>query len=163
MGIIEAEGTARPVGPLRKPYEYRLKFELVHPDAILPLRAHSTDAGLDLHTVERVGLAAGEQRTISTGVAVEIPTGYVGLVCPRSGLAAKYGITIVNAPGIIDSGYRGELKVVLLNTSPNVIGFNVGDRIAQLVVTPVCVWAPVVVDNLGDADRGEAGFGSSGV
>jgi dUTP pyrophosphatase len=161
MGIIEAAGHVTATGALKEPYTYNLKFELLHSDAILPSRAHPTDAGLDLHSTERFGLSAGGQCTVGTGVAIEIPSGYVGMVCPRSGLASKNGITIVNAPGIIDSGYRGEIKVVLLNTSPNIIGFNVGDRIAQLVITPVCIWTPVA-SNLSEADRGDNGFGSSG-
>ena len=161
MGIIEAGGTLTANFGIKKTHDRLLRFELVHEDAILPSRAHPTDAGLDLHAVTRAGLAPGERRVVNTGVAVEIPAGYVGMVCPRSGLAANHGITVVNAPGIIDSGYRGEIKVVLLNTGEYPVTFQVGDRIAQLVITPVCIWTPVE-SSLSEADRGDNGLGSSG-
>ncbi len=131
-------------------------------DAVLPARAYAGDAGLDLASCERVELAPGERATVPTGVAVAIPEGYAGFVQPRSGLAARHGITIVNAPGLIDSGYRGELKVTLLNTDarePFVV--DPGMRIAQLVVLPVPEVELVEVDELAASERGVRGFGSS--
>jgi dUTP pyrophosphatase len=131
-------------------------------DAVVPARAYTGDAGLDLAACERVELAPGGRALVGTGLAVAIPDGYAGFVQPRSGLAAKHGITIVNTPGLVDSGYRGELKVILHNTDP-VEAFLVepGMRIAQLVVLPVPGVAPVEVDELPASERGERGFGSS--
>jgi dUTP pyrophosphatase len=131
--------------------------------ARLPTRAHDDDAGLDLYALEPVVLAAGERASVPTGIAVEIPPGHAGLVLPRSGLAARHGISVVNAPGLIDSGYRGEVRVLLLNTDrarPFELG--AGDRIAQLVLVRVALATPTEVDALGDSDRGAGGFGSSG-
>ena len=131
-------------------------------DAVVPSRAYAGDAGLDLAACERVELVAGERATIGTGLAVAIPEGYAGFVQPRSGLAAKHGITIVNAPGLIDSGYRGELKVTLLNTDARESFLvEVGMRIAQLVVLEVPGVDPIEVDELPDSERGVRGFGSS--
>ena len=133
-------------------------------DAVVPSRAYAGDAGLDLAACERVELGPGERAAVGTGLAVAIPDGYAGFVQPRSGLAARHGITIVNAPGLVDSGYRGELKVVLLNTDLHA-SFLVepGMRIAQLVVLPVPSVDPVEVDELPDSERGVRGFGSSAV
>ncbi len=134
----------------------------LHPGAVLPKRAYAGDAGLDLAACERVTLAPGERATVPTGLAVAIPEGHAGFVQPRSGLAARHGITIVNAPGLVDSGYRGELRVVLLNTDtsePFVV--EPGMRIAQLVVLPVPELELVEVDELPDSERGVRGFGSS--
>ena len=133
-------------------------------DAVVPSRAYVGDAGLDLTACERVELAAGERATIGTGLAVAIPEGYAGFVQPRSGLAAKHGLTIVNTPGLVDSGYRGELKIVLLNTDAHE-SFVVepGMRIAQLVVLQVPGVDPVEVDELPDTERGVRGFGSTAV
>ncbi|MDX6466620.1 MAG: dUTP pyrophosphatase [Gaiellaceae bacterium] len=131
-------------------------------DAVVPTRAYAGDAGLDLASCERVELGAGERATVGTGLAVAIPEGYAGFVQPRSGLAAKHGITIVNTPGLVDSGYRGELKVILLNTdahAPFVV--EPGMRIAQLVLVEVPGVDPVEVDELPDSERGVRGFGSS--
>jgi dUTP pyrophosphatase len=131
-------------------------------DAVVPARAYAGDAGLDLAACERVELGPGERSTVSTGLAVAIPEGHAGFVQPRSGLAAKHGITIVNSPGLIDAGYRGELKVTLLNTDarePFVI--EAGMRIAQLVVVEVPGVEPVEVDELPESERGVRGFGSS--
>jgi dUTP pyrophosphatase len=139
-----------------------LPIHRLREDAVVPGRAYAGDAGLDLAACERVELAAGERATVGTGLAVAIPEGYAGFVQPRSGLAAKHGITIVNAPGLIDSGYRGELKVTLLNTDahePFVV--EVGMRIAQLVVLEVPGVEPIEVDELPDSERGVRGFGSS--
>jgi dUTP pyrophosphatase len=131
-------------------------------DAVMPGRAYSGDAGLDLAACERQELAPGERVTVGTGLAVAIPEGHAGFVQPRSGLAARHGLTIVNAPGLVDSGYRGEIRVVLLNTDarePFVV--EPGMRIAQLVVLPVPELDPVEVEELPESERGVRGFGSS--
>jgi dUTP pyrophosphatase len=133
-------------------------------DAVLPSQAYAGDAGFDLTACDRHELAPGERAVVPTGVAVAIPEGHGGFVLPRSGLAAKNGITIVNAPGLIDSGYRGEVQVVLLNTDrrePFVV--EPGMRIAQLVVMPVAEIEPVELEELPESERGVRGFGSSRV
>ena len=133
-------------------------------DAILPAQAYDGDAGLDLAACEHAELAPGERAIVGTGVAVAIPDGYAGLVVPRSGLAARHGLTIVNTPGLIDSGYRGELKVILLNTDPREpFVVEPGMRIAQLVLVEVASVHLVEVEELPESERGAAGFGSSGV
>jgi dUTP pyrophosphatase len=131
-------------------------------EALLPERAYPGDAGLDLAAAERVELAPGARAVVGTGLAVAIPDGHAGFVQPRSGLAARHGIAVVNSPGLVDAGYRGELKVVLLNTDreePFVV--EPGMRIAQLVVVPVAAPEPVEVTELPASERGERGFGSS--
>ena len=129
----------------------------------LPQYAHPGDAGADLVATEGVVLAPGERVTVGTGVAIALPDGYVGLVVPRSGLAARHGITIVNSPGTIDAGYRGEIRVTLLNTdSESSYTVAVGDRIAQLLVLPVSRARFVPVEKLPGTARGEGGFGSTG-
>ena len=132
-------------------------------DATLPTRAHDGDAGLDLYAGEGATLDPGERTSVGTGIAVEIPSGHAGLVLPRSGLAARHGIALVNAPGLIDSGYRGELRVLLLNTDRHE-PFEVqpGDRIAQLLVIPFAPAEPVLAAELAASERGVGGFGSSG-
>ena len=131
--------------------------------AVLPTRAHDGDAGLDLYACEAAHIGPGERWSVGTGVAVEIPEGHAGLVLPRSGLAKKHGITLVNAPGLIDSGYRGELRVLLLNTDPaDTFRVEPGDRIAQLVISPVVLAEPVEAAALAESARGDGGFGSSG-
>jgi dUTP pyrophosphatase len=141
-----------------------LSIQRLRDDAVVPTRAYDGDAGLDLASCERVELGPGERATVGTGLAVAIPEGYAGFVQPRSGLASRHGITIVNTPGLVDSGYRGELKVVLLNTDLHA-SFLVepGMRIAQLVVLPVPSVDPVEVDELPESERGVRGFGSSAV
>jgi dUTP pyrophosphatase len=134
----------------------------LRPDAIVPERAYVGDAGVDLASCERVELPPGERAAVGTGLAVAIPDGYAGFVQPRSGLAARHGITIVNAPGLIDSGYRGEIRVVLLNTDRrNPFVVERGMRIAQLVVLPIPEVDPVEVEELPESERGVRGFGSS--
>ena len=129
---------------------------------MLPDRAYEGDAGLDLAACERVVLEPGARATVATGLAVAIPSGYAGYVQPRSGLAADHGITIVNSPGLVDSGYRGELRVVLLNTDlERSFEIEPGMRIAQLVLVPVPPVELRVVDELPASERGERGFGSS--
>jgi dUTP pyrophosphatase len=129
----------------------------------VPGRAYAGDAGLDLSACERVELPPGERALVGTGLAVAIPDGHAGFVQPRSGLAARHGISIVNTPGLVDSGYRGELKVALLNTDRReTFVVEPGMRIAQLVVVPIPAVAPVEVEELPDSERGGGGFGSSG-
>jgi dUTP pyrophosphatase len=129
----------------------------------MPTRAHPGDAGLDLYAAEAATIEPGERAMVGCGIAIAVPDGHAGLVLPRSGNAARHGIALVNAPGLIDSGYRGEIRVLLLNTDPRQ-PFEVkpGERIAQLVVTPVADAVPVEVVDLAASVRGEGGFGSSG-
>jgi dUTP pyrophosphatase len=139
-----------------------LPIQRLNGDAIVPERAYAGDAGFDLAACERAELGPGERAVVGTGLAVAIPEGYAGFVQPRSGLAAKHGISVVNAPGLIDSGYRGEVRVVLLNTDrsePFLV--EPGMRIAQLVVLPVPALELVETDELPESERGVRGFGSS--
>ena len=139
-----------------------LPIRRLRPDAQVPTRAYAGDAGIDLAACERVELAPGERALVATGLAVAIPSGYAGYVQPRSGLATKHGISIVNTPGLVDSGYRGELLVNLLNTDPReAFVVEPGMRIAQLVVLAVPEVEPVEVEVLPDSERGDRGFGSS--
>jgi len=131
-------------------------------DLPIPAHAHPGDGGVDLYARAAVELGAGERATVPTGIAVAIPSGYAGLVTPRSGIAAKYGISVVNGPGLIDAGYRGEIKVVLVNLSDRAFAVERGDRIAQLVVIPVVDQEFSVVDELPGSGRGSGGFGSTG-
>jgi len=141
----------------------RLAVRLLDAAAKLPARAHADDAGYDLHALEAATLQPGERAMVRTGIAIELPPGHAGLVLPRSGLAARHGIALVNAPGLIDAGYRGELKVLLLNTDREApFELAAGDRIAQLVVVPVAAPDIVEVDALAASKRGEGGFGSTG-
>jgi len=131
-------------------------------EAVVPARAYPGDAGLDLAAAERVELAPGARAVVGTGLAVAIPDGHAGFVQPRSGLAARHGIAVLNSPGLVDAGYRGELKVVLLNTDRNErFVVEPGMRIAQLVVVPVVLPEPREVTELPASERGESGFGSS--
>jgi dUTP pyrophosphatase len=140
-----------------------LRVTLLEPGARLPSRAHEGDAGLDLHAAERASLAPGERASVGTGIAVEIPPGHAGLVLPRSGIAVRHGIALVNSPGLIDSGYRGEIRVLLLNTDrEHSFEIEPGDRVAQLVLTPVAQADSVEVAELTVSARGDGGFGSSG-
>ncbi len=140
-----------------------LRVAKLKDEARVPARAHEGDAGLDLYACEAAHLGPGERWSVGTGVAVEIPAGHAGLVLPRSGIARDHGIALVNSPGLIDAGYRGELRVLLLNTDPaEVFRVEPGDRIAQLVIAPIALAEPVEVEALGDSARGDGGFGSSG-
>jgi dUTP pyrophosphatase len=131
-------------------------------EATLPEQAYAGDAGFDLSTCERVVLGPGERALVSTGLAVAIPDGYAGFVQPRSGLAARHGIAVVNSPGLIDSGYRGEIRIVLLNTDrEQTFVAEPGDRVAQLVVLPVPGLELVELEELPTSERGVRGFGSS--
>jgi len=141
----------------------QLPFVKLKEEATLPSRAHEGDAGLDLHACETAHIGPGERWSVGTGVGVEIPAGHAGLVLPRSGLARDHGIALVNAPGLIDSGYRGELRVLLLNTDPaETFRVEPGDRIAQLLLTPIASAEPIETSALSESARGEGGFGSSG-
>jgi dUTP pyrophosphatase len=146
------------------PRATELRVHLLRPGATPPQRAHAHDAGYDLACVEPFTLWPGRRRTVGTGVAVALPPGVAGLVTPRSGLAARHGITVVNAPGLVDAGYRGELRVTLLNTGHAPYAARAGDRIAQLVLVPFVAPGVRVVEGLGAGpdERGEQGFGSSG-
>ena len=139
-----------------------LPVKRLHDGATMPTRAYEGDAGLDLAACERVELGPGERAAVGTGLTVAIPDGHAGFVQPRSGLAARHGITVLNTPGLVDAGYRGELKVVLLNTDRNErFVVEPGMRIAQLVVVPVAFPEPKEVSELPPSERGEKGFGSS--
>jgi dUTP pyrophosphatase len=149
------------------PLTTELQVRLLHPAAVPPRRAHEHDAGFDLACVEDFTLWPARRRVIGTGVAIALPPGVAGLVTPRSGLASRHGITIVNAPGLVDPGYRGELRVTLLNTGERPYAARAGDRIAQLLLVPYVAPDVRVVDALADGPdgpdgRGELGFGSSG-
>lgn len=140
-----------------------LQVRRLAPGARLPARAHDDDAGLDLHAAETATIGPGERAAVGTGIAVAIPPGYAGLVLPRSGLALRYGIALVNAPGLIDAGYRGEIRVLLLNTDrEHPFELEPGDRIAQLVIVALAPAEPVEVAELGESARGVDGFGSTG-
>jgi dUTP pyrophosphatase len=141
----------------------QLPIRRLREDAVVPERAYSGDAGLDLAACDRVELGPGQRAVVGTGLAVAIPEGYAGFVQPRSGLASRHGISIVNSPGLIDSGYRGEVKVVVLNTdrtTPFVV--DPGMRIAQLVILPLPELEVVETDELPETERGVRGYGSSG-
>jgi dUTP pyrophosphatase len=140
-----------------------LRVAKLKDNAVVPTRAHPGDAGLDLFSTEEAHLGPGERWSIGTGIAVEIPEGHAGLVLPRSGLAREHGIALVNSPGLIDAGYRGEIRVLLLNTDPaEIVRIEAGARIAQLVVAPIATAEPVEASALSESARGEGGFGSSG-
>lgn len=140
-----------------------LGVQRLREEAVVPERAYDGDAGLDLVSCEHLVIGPGERAVVGTGIAVAVPEGHAGLVLPRSGLAARHGIGIVNAPGLVDSGYRGEVRVVLVNHDPKE-SFTVepGMRIAQLVLVPVATAEPVPLAELPATERGAAGFGSSG-
>ena len=139
-----------------------VRFRRLHDGAVIPERAYEGDAGLDLVSCEHAVLGPGERAIVATGIVVEIPEGYAGFVQPRSGLAARHGIGVVNSPGLIDSGYRGEIRVVLLNTDRETeFTIEPGMRIAQLVIAPVASVRVVEADELAASERGSRGFGSS--
>ena len=141
-----------------------LQVKRLDPQIPLPTYAHPGDAGLDLRCAEEFEIKPGERTLVATGIAVAIPDGYAGFVQPRSGLAAKKGLGIINSPGLIDSGYRGEVKVILINLDPfESIRVERGERIAQLVILAVPTVDVSEVDDLPEAERGEGGFGSSGL
>jgi dUTP pyrophosphatase len=140
-----------------------VRFRRLSDSARPPTRAHDGDAGFDLHAAEAAALGPGERASVGTGIAVAIPDGHAGLVLPRSGLAARHGISVVNAPGLIDAGYRGELRVLLLNTDrERSFEVSAGDRIAQLLVVRVELPQLEEATNLDETGRGVGGFGSTG-
>jgi dUTP pyrophosphatase len=141
-----------------------LRFIKLSEKATLPTRAHDNDAGLDLYSAEAARIVPRARASVGTGLAVAIPEGLAGLVLPRSGLALKAGITLLNSPGLIDPGYRGEVRVLLVNTDQS-IDFHVrpGDRVAQLLLVPIATARPLEADELDTSIRGSRGFGSSGV
>jgi dUTP pyrophosphatase len=143
--------------------QLNLPFRRLDPTVPLPERAHPGDAGLDLASNEDVEVGPGKRAMVATGLAVAIPEGHAGLVLPRSGLASRHGLTLANAPGLIDAGYRGEIKIAVINLDPQEpVKISRGDRIAQLVVVPVAAVEPVLVEELPPTTRGEGGFGSTG-
>ena len=141
-----------------------MKLSLLKLDRELPTpkRAHPDDAGLDLHARNPLELDPGQRSTVDTGVALAIPPGYAGLLLPRSGLASRYGIGVVNGPGLIDAGYRGEIRVVLVNLGERRVSIARGDRIAQLLIVPIALPQIEIVETLDATERGPGGFGSSG-
>ncbi|MGZ4137819.1 MAG: dUTP diphosphatase [Actinomycetota bacterium] len=141
----------------------QLQFQRLDPGARLPERAHPGDAGLDLRSIVDVDVAPGERAMVPTGLAVAIPEGYAGFVLPRSGLASRVGLTLANAPGLIDAGYRGEIVCAVVNLDrENAVRIEREDRIAQLVIVAVPDVEPAFVDALPSSSRGEGGFGSTG-
>jgi dUTP pyrophosphatase len=140
-----------------------LRVTKLHVSAVIPTRAHPGDAGLDLYSIEDAHIGPGERWGLGTGIAIEVPEGHAGLVLPRSGLAREHGITLVNSPGLIDAGYRGEVRVLLLNTDPaETVRIEPGARIAQLVIAPIALADVVEASELSDSARGDGGFGSTG-
>ncbi len=153
--------------PAREPHvigysTMQISYRKLDGELPTPQHAHDGDAGVDLYAREEVKLQAGEWRAVPTGIAVAIPEGHGGLVLPRSGLAARHGVGVVNGPGLIDSGYRGEVQVVLINHGGEPVMVQRGERIAQLVVVPVATQQFVEVDELPPSARGRGGFGSTG-
>lgn len=143
-------------------YEDPVKVKILDPKATIPTRAHQTDAGFDIHALEDTHIQAGETKKVRTGIALGIPPGYSGDVRSRSGLAAR-NIVVANSPGTIDPGYTGEVLVLLRNQSATNFDIEAGDRIAQLVVTYINTQTLEVVDDLGTSERGDGGFGSTGL
>ncbi|GAA3727969.1 dUTP diphosphatase [Salinactinospora qingdaonensis] len=151
------------IGQSPAPGALEIPIRRIDPDVPLPSYAHPGDAGADLVTAEDVELAPGQRATVCTGIAIALPQGYAAFVQPRSGLAARHGVTLVNAPGTVDAGYRGEIKVTLLNTdTTTAVRLARGDRIAQLVIQRVEQAVFREADTLPDSERGAAGFGSTG-
>jgi dUTP pyrophosphatase len=140
-----------------------LKVQKMQYDAFIPSRAHPTDAGLDLQCVNDFGLLIGERTLVKLGIAIEIPDGYEAQIRARSGLALKNGVTVLNGVGTVDSSYRGELGVILINHGNDPINFKRGDKIAQLVINKIELFEPVEFDALNHSNRGTGGFGSTGV
>ena len=140
-----------------------LRFKRIHPDAVLPAYAHPSDAGMDLKSVADVVIPRGGRALVPTGLVVLLPPGYEAQVRPRSGLALKHGVTVLNSPGTIDSGYRGEIGVILANFGADDFAVKTGDKIAQLVIAPVTQPQVEEADVVDETDRGVGGFGSTGV
>jgi len=141
----------------------KVLFKKISPLAQLPSYAHEDDAGMDIRSAEALSVPPGGRALVHTGLVMELPSGYEAQVRPRSGLALKRGITVLNTPGTIDAGYRGEVGVILFNSSPDPFAVEIGDKIAQIVVSPVTHAEIALTDDVGSTDRGEGGFGSTGV
>ena len=139
-----------------------LRFRRIHPDAVLPSYAHPSDAGMDVRSVENLTIAPGKRALVHTGLVVLLPPLYEAQVRPRSGLALKSGVTVLNTPGTIDSGYRGEIGVILVNLGDDVFAVKKGDKIAQIVIAPVTQPTVVETEEVDETDRGSGGFGSTG-
>ena len=139
-----------------------LKVKKLHKDAVIPSYAKNGDAGMDLYSVEAIGILSGERVLVKTGISIELPKGYEAQIRPRSGLALKKGITVLNTPGTIDEGYRGEIGVILINHSDEIVFIQKGDRIAQMVINKIESVKIEEVKELSDTDRGTGGFGSTG-
>jgi dUTP pyrophosphatase len=144
-------------------FRAKINFFKIHADAQIPKCAHKSDAGMDLHSIETTELLPGEFKVIKTGLQMSLPVGYEAQVRPRSGLAAKFGITVLNTPGTIDADYRGEVGVILINHSKNTFKITKGDRIAQMVISKLTKFSVKEVSGLDKTQRGEGGFGSTGV
>lgn len=140
-----------------------LRFKRIHPAAVLPAYAHPSDAGMDVRSVDDVVIPAGRRALVHTGLVMLLPPGYEAQVRPRSGLALKFGVTVLNSPGTIDSGYRGEVGVILVNLGEEDFAVHVGDKIAQLVIAPVTQPETAEADVVDETDRGAGGFGSTGL
>jgi dUTP pyrophosphatase len=153
---------SRTVPPMLDTLADTLEITLLHPDAIAPMRTRPGDAGYDLRATERISIPPAGRRLVGTGVAIALPEGVAGLVTPRSGLAIEHGITLLNAPGLIDPNYRGEIKVILHNAGDSRYTVEIGDRVAQLLLVPYLAPGLQVVDALDATERGANGFGSSG-
>jgi dUTP pyrophosphatase len=159
LGAEELVNDPEPSGSIEQ-----LRFIRLNERATPPTRAHDNDAGLDLYAAEAARIGPGQRVSVGTGLAIAIPDGLAGLVLPRSGLALKHGIALVNAPGLIDPGYRGEVRVLLLNTDgTSDFRLAAGERIAQLLLVPIAPASPLEADSLGSSPRGPLGFGSSGL
>lgn len=139
-----------------------VKFVKLYDHAVVPSYSHPGDAGMDLYALDHTYLEPDSWATVGTGIALELPRGFVGLVCPRSGMAARYAVTVLNGPGVVDAGYRGEVKVILSNHGPTTYEIHSGDRIAQLVLTPFRAAMLQEVQELENTSRGSGGHGSTG-
>jgi len=140
-----------------------LRFKRIHPDAVLPSYAHPSDAGMDVRSVADLTIAPGRRALVPTGLVMLLPPMYEAQVRPRSGLALKNGVTVLNTPGTIDSGYRGEIGIILMNLGEDDFTVKKGDKIAQIVIAPVTQPEIVETDSIDETDRGAGGFGSTGV
>lgn len=144
-------------------FKAKIKFVKMHEDAHIPKYAHKSDAGMDLYSTESTQLLAGEFKVIKTGLQMSLPFGFEAQVRPRSGLAAKYGVTVLNTPGTIDADYRGEVGVILINHGKNTFKIEKGDRIAQMIISKLTKFSVQQVTTLDKTKRGEGGFGSTGI
>jgi len=140
-----------------------IRFKRIHPDATLPAYAHADDAGMDVRSVDSLEIPVGGRALVHTGLVMALPPGYEAQIRPRSGLALKFGVTVLNTPGTIDAGYRGEVGVILANFGTEAFAVRKGDKIAQMVIAPVTRLAVLEADSVDETDRGAGGFGSTGI